>query len=106
MMNIFIAIGKLVEVPVLKETTNGTKHATLLLEVERGFRNSDGVFENDLMQVEIWRGVAETVVDCCKIGELLTIKGRVQANPYQNNEGVNFINYDIIAEKVTFLSNR
>lgn len=106
MMNFFIIIGKLLELPTIKETPNGVKHATLLLDVERGFRNSDGTYENDKVAVEVWRGVAETATEHCSLGELLAIKGRIQSKEYQNAEGMTFINYDFIAEKVSFLANR
>ena len=45
MINVFVVIGKVLEKQEMKETPNGTKHTTLLLNVERGFRISEGVYE-------------------------------------------------------------
>lgn len=104
MINVFVVNGKVLEKPEMKETPNGTKHTTLLLNVERGFRNSEGIYEYDQIAVEIWRSSAETVVDHCKVGDMMGIKGRIQSRVYQSQEGNSFINYDLIAEKVDFLS--
>lgn len=35
---------------------------------------------------------------------MMGIKGRIQSRTYQSQEGNAFINYDMIAEKVDFLS--
>ena len=80
MINVFVVIGKVLEKPEMKETPNGTKHTTLLLNVERGFRNSEGVYEYDQIAVEVWRASAETVVDYCKVGDMMGIKGRIQSS--------------------------
>lgn len=103
MINIFCIAGKMVKISELKETPNGTKHSTILIEVERDFRNSDGIYESDQIAVEVWRGIAETCVKHCKVGDVLGIKGRIQSREYKANDGNVYLNYDIIAEKVSFL---
>lgn len=44
-MNAFSIVGKITEMPVLKETTNGLKTCELPVRVQRNFPNSDGVYE-------------------------------------------------------------
>ena len=68
-MNAFSIVGKITEMPVLKETINGLKTCELPVRVQRNFPNSDGVYENDDMVIEVWRGLAETVSASCKIGD-------------------------------------
>lgn len=104
MINQIIVIGKVRELPVLKETTNGNKVASILLDVMRNFRNSEGEYEQDIMQFTLWKGVAESTVAVSQIGDLVAIKGRIQSSSYESKEGLLFYNYEMIAEKVTFLN--
>lgn len=102
-MNVFCLAGKIVNLPELKETVNGTKTCTITLAVERQFANSDGIYETDLIQVEVWRGLAETVCNVCKENEWIGIKGRVASSKYEKNNHTYF-NYSFIAEKISFMN--
>ena len=61
-MNAFSIVGKITDMPMLKETSNGLKTCELPIRVQRNFPNSEGVYESDDVVVEVWRGLAETVV--------------------------------------------
>ena len=106
MLNQIVLVGKIVEMPTLKETSTGIKYANLLISADRSFKNVDGVYESDVISCLLWRGVAESCVDLCEIGGVVGIKGRLQSNPYQKEEGIVFYNYEIIAEKVSFLTKK
>ena len=41
MLNFMVLVGKVKEIPEIRLTAAGTKIATMLLEVDRGFRNSN-----------------------------------------------------------------
>lgn len=60
MLNTVALVGKLVDIPVLKETTGGVKIANATIQIEQGFKNSFGAFENDYIVVSLWRGIADT----------------------------------------------
>ena len=45
-MNTFSIVGKITDMPILKETTNGLKTCELPLRVQRNFPNSEGMYEN------------------------------------------------------------
>lgn len=100
-MNAFSIVGKITEMPILKETTNGLKTCELPVRVQRNFPNSDGVYENDDMVIEVWRGLAETVSASCKIGDYVGINGRIHSRKYQKDEKV-YLNYGFVAEKIDF----
>lgn len=97
-------VGCVKEVPHLKETNTGISFANLIVEVKRSFKNSEGVYETDIFSVTMWRGVAQSCVDLCKEGCLVGIKGRLQSNLFTKEDGSTFYNYEIIAEKVSFLN--
>ena len=101
-MNAFSIVGKITDMPVLKETTNGLKTCELPISVQRNFPNSEGIYENDDMIIEVWRGLAETVSASCKIGDYVGINGRIRSRKYQKDERI-YLNYGFVAEKIDFL---
>lgn len=106
MLNQVVLVGKVVDLPTIKETVNGNKVATLGMELDRSFKNSDGYYETDYIAVTLWKGIAETVTNVCKMGDIIAVKGRVQTHTYNGKDDIVYHNYEFIAEKVSFLSNR
>ena len=102
-MNVFCFVGKIQEMPVLKETTTGLKMTTVTLDVQRPFANSQGIYESDRIQVEVWRGMAETICNVARIGSWMSVKGRVAVYAYEK-EDKTYYNSVFISEKVEFLN--
>ncbi|MDF9823931.1 single-strand DNA-binding protein [Breznakia sp. PF5-3] len=103
MLNQFVIVGKLKELPVVQETSNSVKYAHLTLIVRRNFKNSNNEYEYDDITCTLWRGIAESCNDLCKVGSNIAIKGRIQTNPYTSEDNVTYPNYEFIAEKVSIL---
>ena len=101
MLNQIILVGRLVDNPLLEETENGKNTATIMLAVSRAFKNDNGEYETDFIPCIICNNVADKVKEYYKKGDLLGIKGKIQT---RQEEDKNII--EIVAEKVTFLSNR
>ena len=103
MLNQVVLVGKVVELPVMKETQAGVKLAEMLVEIERSFKNAQGELENDIIQCTLWRGLAESALEQCHVGSLVGIKGRLQANSFETKEKGIFYSCEVIAEKISFL---
>lgn len=106
MLNQLVIVGRLVSDPQINETENGKKVCNITLAVPRSYKNADGIYERDFIPVVLWKGIAENTVEYCKKGDLVGIKERIQrvcANDYTCN---GYPILEIVAEKVTFLSNR
>lgn len=101
-MNVFCLVGTIEDLPQLKETANGIKTCNVLLKVERPFANSEGVYESDLIQVEVWRGMAETICNVSRMNDWLSVKGRVVSRQYEKENHV-YYNYSFVAEKISFI---
>lgn len=101
MINQIVLVGRLVSDPQINETENGTKECNITLALPRSYKNSDGIYETDFIPVKLYEGIAENTAEYCKKGDLIGIKGRTQA---KQEEDKNII--EIVAESVTFLSNR
>lgn len=65
------------------------------IKVPRNYKNSDGLYDNDIMPVVLIGATKEMTKEYCKKGDLLGISGRIEN---KEDEIV------IIAEKITFLS--
>ena len=105
MFNEVIIIGKLESKPELKSTHNGVKMATATLQVERPYRNNLGIRENDYINCLFWRALAAQVCDCCEIGNLIGIKGRIQSHSYDDDENKSITILEVKVEQVSFIEN-
>ena len=103
MLNQVVIVGRIKELPTQKETSNGVKLAEMLIEVERNYKNAQGIFDMDILQCTLWRGLAETAIEQSKIGNLIGIKGRLQGSHFESKEGNPIYYSEIIAEKISFL---
>lgn len=105
MLNNTILVGRLVRDLEVKETENGSKVAQMTLAVQRSFKNMDGSYDTDFIPCVLWKGIAENTAEYCKKGDLVGIKGRIQTRSYEQEDELKYIT-EVIAEKVTFLSNK
>ena len=94
MLNQTVLVGRLVKDPVIEE---GKNYCELTIIVPRSFKNAEGIYEEDIIPITLYQTIAHNAVDYCKKGDLVGIKGRIQA---KENE------IEIVAEKLTFLSSK
>lgn len=104
MLNQVVLIGRLAGEIEIKETENGKKFVTLTLAVPRSFKNADGEYDTDFLDIIMWDMIAENTVEYCRKGDLIGIKGRLQALISEADDGSKRKIAEVVAEKVTFLS--
>ena len=94
MSNYVILIGRIVNELTID---SDTKNCKITIAINRAFKNEDGIYETDLIPVTLKENLAKNVVENCKKGDLVGIKGRIEKidEPMQ-----------IIADRVTFLSSK
>ena len=105
MMNQFFGVGRLVAQPEIKESENGKKYTNFTIAVQRSYKNADGVYETDFLDVVSFGPMAETTAEYCRKGDMIGIKGRVETSSYENEDGEKRKSTQIIADRITFLSN-
>lgn len=101
-MNTFCLVGQIDELPEIHSTREGIKQATLMLKVERPFKDSDGSYHYDIIPIEVWRGLAETL---CAVGtkdNWLSVKGRIRSSTYEKNDKT-YTNCYFVAENIGFI---
>ena len=87
-------------------TENGKNVASVVVAVTRNYKNVDGVYETDFIKCVLWNAIAESATDYCHKGDVIGIKGRLQSNEYDDENGKRHYVTEVIAERVTFLSSK
>ena len=106
MLNQVVLVGRLVKDPELVETDTNKKLSRITIAIPRSFKNMDGEYETDFINCILWDVAAKNTVEYCKKGDIVGIKGRIQSNKYEDEEKVMHYSVEVIAERVTFLSNK
>ncbi len=104
-MNNVILVGRLTSDPEIVEIEHNKKVTTVILAVNRNFKNIEGLYESDFVRCILWNNIAATTTEYCHIGDVVGIKGRLQTSRYEDENGKTHYVTDVIAERVTFLSN-
>ena len=95
-MNSFILIGKALETPISKETSNGKKYSKIRLQEKRAYKNANDEYENDTYEVTVW---GNSNLDEIKEDDLISIKGRLQSYNYEKDNNI-YHNIELIGEKI------
>lgn len=101
-MNDCVLVGRMKSLPEVKTSSKGTSVATLLVDVDRNFKNADGSLTTDTFAVTLWRGAAEEASSRGYVGAKVAIKGRLNGKAYES-DGKTFYNVEIVAEKMEYL---
>lgn len=94
-MNQFFGVGRLVEKPEIKRTANDKEYVEITIAITRPYKDLEGVYETDFISCTLYNDVAKSVVEYCRKGDLIGIKGRLQS---ENKRMF------VVADKITFLS--
>lgn len=95
-MNNLVLVGRIVRQPELIEE-NEHKCCYITLAINRYFKNEEGIYETDFIDVKVPYPMCDSVVDYCRKGDIIGVKGRIERlSKYGNMR--------IIAERTTFLS--
>ena len=103
MINMVTLVGRLTSDLEIKEV-DGKKVTNMTLAIPRSFKNADGEYETDFVECTLWNNIAENTAEYCKKGDIVGVKGRLQTNNYEKEDGEKVFKLDVVAEKVTFLS--
>ena len=104
MLNNVVLVGRLTGDPEIIDVEESKKVTSIILAVNRNFKNSEGLYDTDFIRCILWNSIASNTTEYCRSGDIIGIKGRLQSSKYEDeNKKVHYIT-DVIAERVTFLS--
>lgn len=98
MINSLVLVGRIVRQPELIEE-NEHKCCYTTLAIDRYFRNEEGIYETDFIDVKVPYPMCDSVVEYCRKGDTIGVKGRIEKLSQHKN-------MKVVAEKVTFLSQK
>ena len=96
MVNQVILVGRINSEPIKKDN-----YAIVTVAISRNYKNVNGKYETDLIDVMVRGQIASTTTEYCRKGYIIGIKGMVQSEYFNENRVMR-----IIAERVTFLSSK
>ena len=92
MLNQLVLVGRLTkEIQIINDNK-----AEINIAVPRPFKNKEGIYDTDFINVILYGDTANMAKEYCHKGDLIGIKGRIQS--YED------LSIEIIAEKLTFLN--
>jgi len=104
-MNRVDLIGRLVKDPEIKTLQSGKMLARFKIAVRRDFKDPDGEYRSDFLQVISFSNV-EAIGNYLKKGDRCAVIGRIQTGSYTNNDGQTIYTTDIYADRVEFLEKK
>lgn len=105
-MNKFIGIGRLTSNIELKETSNGKYYVKNTLAIKNDFKNANGQYDTEFVNIVVWGKSAEILVNYSSKGSLVAIEGRITTRDYDKNDGTKGYITEVICEKIKLLESK
>ena len=107
MLNSVCLMGRLTRDPELRTTQSGVSVTSFTVAVDRDFGGRDGgERQTDFIDCVAWRQTGEFVPKYFHKGSMIVVSGRLQSRKWQNREGNNRTDWEIVADNVYFGESR
>lgn len=100
-MNSIIIVGRTTKEMELKTLSSGSKTVGFCVAVDRITKNGK---VTDFIDCVAWGKTAELLAQYVKKGERIGVQGSLQTRSYQDRDGNNRKAYEILVDRVEFLS--
>ena len=104
-MNRVILMGRLTKDPDVRGDGNSTV-ARYSIAVDRRFKDSDGNYQTDFINIVAFGKSAEFAEKYFKKGMKVLVTGRIQTGSYTNKDGQKVYTTDIVAEDQEFCESK
>ena len=102
-MNKIIITGNLCKDIELRYTPNNTPVLQNTVAVKNDFKNADGEYDSEFINIVVWRQTAEFLNNYAAKGSKVLVEGRLTNRSYDKADGTKGYITEIIAEKVELL---
>ncbi len=103
-MNKVILSGNLCQDIELKQSANGKSVVTNCIAVKREYKNANGEYESDFINLVIWGSQAEYLGRYASKGDRVELVGRWSVRKYQANDGTQRTVNECVVESITVFS--
>lgn len=101
MFSITVMMGRMVEDPELRHTTNDVAVSSFRIAVDRPYK-VDGKNVADFFTVIAWRGQAELVCKYFKKGKPIVVQGHFENRSFKAQDGIKRYITELISERISF----
>lgn len=102
-MNVVILKGRLVkDVEIAYIPGTGTATIKNTIAVKRNYKNNDGQYESDFIQVVAFGKTAEFIANYFDKGQEIIVHGEIKTGSYENKEGNKVYTTEVIARNIEF----
>lgn len=105
-MNRVCLTGRLTKEVELRATPSGVYTTSNTIAVNRNFKNSDGKYDTDFINIIAWRNTAQFLGNYAKKGSLIGIDGKIQTRNYENQDGQKIYVTEVLVEQVDLLESK
>lgn len=102
-MNKAILVGRICKDVELKYSKNGKANIDFAIAIPRTYKNEEGIYETDFINIVAWGNIAENTASYCKKGDLIGVSGSLRHDIYETENGKKYKDY-ILAEKISYLT--
>lgn len=106
MLNTITIMGRLTADVELKTTQKSDSVCSFSVAVERNYKDADGKYPVDFIEVVAWRQTAEFISKHFTKGSMIAVQGSLQSRKWQAKDGSNRIAWEVIAERVYFAGSK
>ena len=97
-MNRVCLSGNLCKDVELKKTSSKKAVVSNTIAVSRDFKNDDGEYETDFIDIVVWEKTAEYLSKYAKKGDRIELVGKWQVRKYQTSDGKNRVVNECVVE--------
>lgn len=107
-MNNVALVGRLTKENELRYSTGDNATAILRnsIAVQRRFKNAEGAYEADFINITAFGKTAEFINNYFTKGNVIGITGRIQTGSYVNKDGVKVYTTEVVVETAEFVGSK
>lgn len=103
MLNHVSIMGRLARDPELRTTTSGKSVVSFTIATDRNRKDANGQNQTDWIRMTAWEKTAEFICKYFQKGSMIAIDGRLQSKTYQDKNGNNRTDMEVVVEEVNFV---
>ncbi|MCZ2258684.1 single-stranded DNA-binding protein [Sporosarcina sp. G11-34] len=105
-MNQVALVGRITKDPILRNISRGRVQTSIIIAVNRNFKNLKGEVEADFILCSVWGKLAENTAKHCGKGSLIGVSGRIQSRTYEREDHSRVYVTEVVADNIRFLSTK
>ena len=105
-MNKVILVGNLCKDIELRYTINGNATMSNTLAIKNDFKNANGEYDSEFVNVVFWKQNAEFLNKYAEKGNKLLVEGRLTTRSYDKQNGTKGYITEVTAEKIEILNTK